>query len=437
MKRERRTSLRRLLPLVLPLVVGAFAPAFAEERSFYLSEVRFEGNRNTRDEVLLQEMALRPGTTISAGEIEEARQAVMDLGLFKSVRAELEETPIGTILTLRLEEKHFILPVPIVNGDPQTQNFEWGLELRMDNVAGLNQHLKARYLQEQSSDLEIPRRKEALFTYSYPRMFGSPYQFALSAARINEEFRVLDESYNVIGNFDRDTNQFSVNLSRWLNIDLGGPSRGWNGGLGLAIRQENYDQRSGPPGLRSDAQAVSLTTSLGRSEVHEHGYYNTGSAYGWGGEVGGPSLGSDFDFSRNLFYYRTYHHFEGTKNLNWQFRVGLGHGEVFQTPAYSIGGFTTMRGYERSLRGNAYALSNLEYHQQIDDLPTVRGVAFLDLGNVYPSVSEMNPGDLEAGVGIGFRWRIQSLVNVTASADAGYGIGPGTWVFYLGTSGTF
>jgi outer membrane protein assembly factor BamA len=153
--------------------------------------------------------------------------------------------------------------------------------------------------------------------------------------------------------------------------------------------------------------------------------------------VGSKWFGSDYDYTRHLFYYRVYNHFESAANLNWQLRLGFADGKPFDSFAYSIGGFSTLRGYQDSIKGNALALSNLEYHQQIDNWPTVRGVLFLDLGNAYETVGDMEPGDLEAGTGFGVRWRIQSLVDVTLSADVAYGIGPQEPVFYLMTTGTF
>jgi hypothetical protein len=44
---------------------------------------------------------------------------------------------------------------------------------------------------------------------------------------------------------------------------------------------------------------------------------------------------------------------------------------------------------------------------------------------------------LRAGTGVGVRWRIQSLVDVTLSADVAYGLDSEKPIFYLMTTGTF
>ena len=406
----------------------------AEDGIFYLGAIRFEGNKHTREAILLQEMRLRPGQRVRRADIEAARQAVMDLGLFKSVRASLEEGEEGQVLVITVQEKYYILPAPILDGDPRTQDVEYGLELRLDNLMGLNQRVRLSYAHEDASDDEVPKRDEYRLSYSYPRVIGTPYTVSLDTRLNTEELNARDEA-DALGRYQRNRLNVSLGASRWLFPQ--GPSAGWRGGLGVSYASHTYDHVAGVADLFVDAKAVSLDASLGHAEVHEHSYYRTGAAYGWNGTLGLPELGSDFSFTRHLFYLRLYHRLpEQDANINWQLRIGFGRGEVFDDSAYSIGGFATLRGYP-TLRGNAMALSNLEYHQQIPGHPAVSAVSFLDLGNVYPEVIDMDPADLEAGIGFGLRWRVQFLVDVTIAADLGYGLGAGEFASYLGTRGSF
>jgi outer membrane protein assembly factor BamA len=418
--------------MLLAVLVPA---ATAADGNIYLGGIRFEGNTRTRESVMRQEMRVRPGHWVRPADIEASRQAIMDLGLFQTVRAELEEGEEGQILVITVQEKIYTLPMPILDGDPQTHDVNYGLELRVDNLMGLNQRLRLIYEHEDSTDEASPRSDKYRIAYTYPRLLGTAYTVGLDTRLETEALNARDEN-DALGRYQRDRISVGLNTSRWLMPD--GPSAGWRGNVGIGYTAHTYDHVSGVPGLFEDAKAVSLNAGLGFSEVHDHGYYRTGRAYGWGGSVGLPELGSDFAFTRHLFDLRVYHHLpEQNANLNWQLRIGFGDGEVFGGTAYSIGGFTTLRGHEDSIKGNAMALSNLEYHRPFDGDPALRGVVFLDLGNVYPEVIDMEPGDLEAGVGFGVRWRVQFLVDVTVAADVGYGVGPGTTVAYLGTSGTF
>ncbi|MFA5529054.1 MAG: BamA/TamA family outer membrane protein [Thiohalomonadaceae bacterium] len=425
----------RSLVLVLLLVAQA-AAARAAEGEVYLGAIRFEGNERTREQIMLQEMRVRPGRWVSHAAIEASRQAVMDLGLFQRVTARLEEGEEGQVLVMTVKEKFYLLPMPILDGDPQTQDVNYGFELRADNLLGLNQRLRVIAEHEDSTSEVTPKSDSYRIAYHYPRLLGTAYTFDLDTRLTSENFNAEDEDGSIVGKYDRDVVNVSIHASRWLAPE--GPSAGWRGGMGINYAVHAYEYISGEPDFFEDGRAISLTASLGFSEVHDHGYYLSGAAYGWDGNIGLPALGSDFAFNRHLFHLRLYHHLpEQNANVNWRLRIGFGDGEVFGGKAFSIGGFTTLRGYERSIRGNAMALSNLEYHQQLDDWPSVRGVLFLDLGNVYDEVIDMEPGDLEAGIGFGVRWRVQFLVDVTVSADVGFGLGPGETVAYLGTSGTF
>lgn len=426
-------SVMRTLAVVLLLFTAAVQAAGGE---VYLGAIRFEGNDRTQEQIMLQEMRIRPGRWVTHADIEAARQAVMDLGLFQRVTSRLEEGEEGQILVITVKEKFYLLPMPILDGDPQTQDVNYGLELRADNLLGLNQRLRLIAEHEDSTSAVTPKRDAYRVAYHYPRLLGTPYTFDIDTRLVRENHNAEDEDGDIVGRYDRDVVGVSIHTSRWLKPE--GPSAGWRGGVGINYTSRAYDYISGEPDFFRDGKAVSLSASMGFSEVHDHGYYLSGTAYGWNGNLGMPELGSDFSFTEHLFHLRLYHHIpEQNANVNWQLRIGFANGEAFGSKAFSIGGFTTLRGYERSMRGNAMALSNLEYHKQLDGWPSLRGIAFLDLGNTYDEVIDMEPGDLEAGVGFGVRWRVQFLVDVTVSADLAYGLGPGEAVAYLATSGTF
>jgi outer membrane protein assembly factor BamA len=412
------------------------APADGEaQRTLHIVAIRFSGNAITREEVLRQELDVHEGDVVSPAQLEMARQAIMDLGLFEWVRADLEEVPGGEAVTFVMKEKFYFLPIPLVNGDPSKGDYSYGLELRADNLGGWNQTVKLKYETEQSDSDTTPLTRSGSINYAYPRLGGGPYNLSLGYSLSQEDFNVLDGNGDLTAKYHRNITGISGGLSRWLV--LSGPSNGWSGGMGLSYKEQAYQFLSGVEAPYVTEQAVSMTAAISFSDVHDKGYYFTGSAYGWKGELGDEIMGSDFDFTRHLFYYRTYYHHTPRINLNWQLRIGFADGHPFGDEAYSIGGFSTLRGYQTEIDGNALALSNFEYQHQLDSHPSVRGVWFLDVGNAYAKVGEMDPGKLEAGTGVGLRWRIQSLVNVTLSADAAYGIGPGKTVFYLMTTSTF
>src|SRR5688572_31838641 len=77
----------------------AFAPsAWGQEPDASLPrivEIRLIGNEKTRDKVILRELALAPGDVADPVAIEDGRQAVQDLGLFRLVEATTRPVPGG------------------------------------------------------------------------------------------------------------------------------------------------------------------------------------------------------------------------------------------------------------------------------------------------------------------------------------------------------
>jgi len=120
-------------------LLGFMAPTWAADTAETISEIRFLGNDTTRPEIMLQEMLVRVGEPVDPARIEQSRQAIMDLELFKSVKAELLAAPPGPVLQITVDEKIYFLPIPKLNRSDDGVGY--GAQLRFDNLAGLNQKL--------------------------------------------------------------------------------------------------------------------------------------------------------------------------------------------------------------------------------------------------------------------------------------------------------
>lgn len=400
-----------------------------------LTSVRFVGNETTRPEVMLQEMTIRPGDPVDSARIEESRQAIMNLGLFKSVQADLREEPEGTVLLVTVDEKWYILPIPRagLRADGDT---EYGAELRFDNLFGLNQRLELEYLVKDSVDSDESLRREWFVGYSYPRIIGTPYQLDASAGLIRREVRQKDQAGMEIGQYQQDSRNFRLGLFRWHTVP--GPSRGLRYGGGTGVQQEVYYHLNGAPVPLPDATNVAVNALVEFVDVNEEQYRRRGRVYGYSVERGIHQLG-DFSYQRHLFYYRRHLLLDqGRSNLDYRFQLGMADGAPFGADAWSLGGSNTLRGFERDyITGNAMLLSNIEYLFPVSGYPQMRGVLFSDIGYAWPSVSALNLYDLKASVGIGLRWRVQLFVNTTLRADYAWGLEPDTRVAYFGTRTMF
>lgn len=420
--------MRGLLATLL-LLYGAIAAAET------LQAVRFAGNDTTRPEVMLQEMSIRPGDPVDAQRIEESRQAIMNLGLFREVLTELVQEPEGTVLLITVEEKWYILPIPRVGVRADGES-DYGMELRFDNLFGLNQRFKLEYITKDSVTSDMPLRRELFLSYNYPRIVGTPYQLDLSAGRVTRELQQLDDNGVEIGLYRQDSHSFRFGLYRWQSAT--GPSRGLRYGGGAGVQQESYRHLDGIAVPYEDAGNVYLSGLAEFVDVDEEQYRRRGRVYGYAAELGVPQLG-DFSYNRHLLYYRRYLPLDRQRsNLDYRFQLGLANGEPFGAQAWSLGGSTSLRGYEGSyVTGNAMVLNNIEYLFPLSGYHQLRGVVFSDIGNAWPGVMEMDLLDLKASAGVGLRWKVQLFVAVTLRLDFAWGLEPETQVTYLETSTMF
>jgi outer membrane protein assembly factor BamA len=104
-------------------------------------------------------------------------------------------------------------------------------------------------------------------------------------------------------------------------------------------------------------------------------------------------------------------------------RIGLARGfggqDVERSERFFAGGGTTIRGFSQDTvgpvdlfgdpaGGEAVFITNHEL--RFPTFSIVDGVAFVDIGNVYPKASDFNPFDVRASVGFGLRLRTPFLL---------------------------
>jgi len=402
-----------------------------------LEAIIFQGNEVTQDSVLLQEMGLAKGDKLDAALIEQSRQAVMDLGLFKSVKVVVSQGSYGQVLTVTVTEKYYLFPIPkfrrSADGD-----VSYGAQLRMDNVAGLNHKLRLTYKTAQNC-CELAGREDSLdLYYLIPRILGT--HFGLNFGARYAKAPVDAELDGVaLGRYEKAARGMDVGLRRWLNKD--GATSGWSVTTAWFWRVDAYEFLRGEPELYDTARSVGLSGSIGYERVHDYLYSREGTEYGYNLSLGIKALGADHSYSINSFYYRRYWLVgqRAHQNLNFQLETGFsGNRPVLSSAAFSIGGSDTLRGYDKkSVEGESFFNLNAEYLSPVFGSQTVRGVLFVDVGNAYKDNRMVDFSDLESGVGFGVRYRVKSLVNLQIRADVAYSTSDGARKVYIGSNSTF
>jgi len=398
-----------------------------------LHEIRFVGNETTKPEIMLQEMLIAVGDPVNARLIEKSRQLIMNLKLFKTVKAVLLEEGHWNTLVITVEEKYYLLPLPRVNRNTDG-DIKAGGELRWDNIFGMNQSLKVSWDRTRSADSDIDDSDKSEIDYTYPRMFGTPFTFEIDTKfkQTNvEEIASTGEAAEA-----EQRNSFArFSLSRWHNSK--GPSIGLRYGAGLASSVTKHKTRRGPDEHFVNSRLVTLEVGAAVVEVYDREFSRTGHEYGYDISVGLRGIGSEQGHSTHSLFYRRYYHVFGMPhhNLNSQVRFGFSN---FRDNALSIGGANSLRGYSRGeFAGNALLLLNLEYLMPVWGYKPFRFLVFTDIGNTYPSLSEMNLREQKFSFGAGLRWKLRSFVKTDLRVDVAYVPDTDESRIYASTNETF
>jgi len=410
----------------------ANAPAAPEP---VVTEIRFVGNKTTKPQIMLEEMQVRVGDRADPQLIERSRQAIMDLGLFKSVTSELVPAQGGVVLVVTVAEKYYFLPIPRLGHD-QNYHITWGAQVRWDNVAGLNQSLDITDDAEKAPT--APGKMTTLsFDYSYPRIIGTPYQIDFNSSRVRTPVRTVNNG--VATGYQQEARTTAFTLSRWFSPQ--GPTVGLRAGGGMVWRNLDNQVGFGDPTGLTRGKAVGVSVVLENIRVHNYVYSRAGRDFGYNGEFGVTLLGSDNKYTRHLFYYREYRTMFGRPyhTLEWQLQLGLSTSALLGSPyTYALGGGSSLRGYgDGSVTGNAFVLANVQYLRPLFGYNQLRGAVFTDIGNAYPRNSAIDFSGLKTSVGMGLRLKLKSLVNVDLRLDVAYGIDSHLTKIYASSSEMF
>lgn len=394
--------------------------------------ITFAGNESTKEPVLLQEMLIKTGDLYDPAKVEASRQGIMDLGLFKSVEVERFQQEAGVTLLFRVDEKFYFLPLPRVSRSADG-DINYGGQFRFDNFLGLNHQLKITAQRKRESDGRI--KDEYRVNYNVPRFIGTAYGMQMSMFSSKAEVET-QQNLMEVGEAAVDSSGFRLGTTRWLNE---GVSQGWQLGVGMGFESRDYALVSGELGDQTSGQNISLTVGARYRDWHTETYRRRGMNYGASLGMGLRGVGGDFSYRRLDFFYQHYLPLNepAIENLNIQFLFGFADGGPFGDHTYNLGGGDTMRGKEKStLKGDTMLLFNLEYLTAFERYPSLRWMMFTDIGNAWRR-HHLDLTELEMTVGVGLRWKIQSLVKTTLRWDVGYDPDRSTVESYLGTKFAF
>jgi outer membrane protein assembly factor BamA len=391
-------------------------------------KLNFVGNYKTQERYLRKWAGIHEGLILTDDLIRNAKQEIMDTGLFRGVDIGSELIDFNSVnLTFTLKEKNFNLLLPRLsrNGDGEVKT---GIRLRSYNINGADQTLEI--LLQQTKEPDRGTSYETRFKYKLP-LYSKPY--FLEWKVINEEGHVTIDGFENIEN----TQLFEMTVARewqWSGLSL--PLV-----LETGLIWENKDTERPYPDLIEGIEAGQfnrLRAEIIYDDIHSTRYRRYGRYYSLSLEQGFTEIGSDYE--SNIFEFKAIglRPLNRYDNLNYRLNLASVSQKLFDFSRYSVGSATTLRGIEDTdIRGDSRFYTNIEYVKVYPSIPTLRTSFFIDFGEVFDSFKSMTLKNLRYSLGVGLRWKIESYVKTDLFLDYGYDPESGYSRIYGGTSLAF
>lgn len=377
----------------------------AEGEKKFFGKTIISGNRQTKYEAIRRELGYEEGQSYNFRSLAEVRQKLYKLGLFTDVEiGPADEAGDKKDILINVQEGK-AGSVDFGVGYGEYENFRGFAEVSYRNLWGMN---RVGSLRVEASSLE----NRFILQYNEPWFWGTPLPFRVV---------LLYENRN---EFNPDNREILYKLTRY------GITAGVEKKLSDTMKTELYYEFSlvNTRNVKPDVVLTREDTgTLAISGIKPAIVYDTrdnpfdpakGFLAGIQLKVASFVFFSETNFVKLEAYGSHFHRLSKRIILALSARGGaaFGYKRTDQLPIverFFLGGRSTVRGYGQDTLGpkgndgnptggNAYLMGNLELRTSIG-----RGfgvVAFLDVGNVWIRVKDVNPGDLKYTTGLGLRY---------------------------------
>jgi len=380
-----------------------------------LSEIVIAGNRAIDSDVILRALNLSIDAPLRAEEVLQARTRVFETGLFRriDVTSEAEESTRDDVMPMRVrvtveEWPSVRLRYGFVVAEERPEDNPNGREL----VPGLSADLTRRTVLGRAitigTALELQRRKQGGRVFgNAPTFLGLPIESSLIGERSREEVQATSLVTSRTGVTWEQRARVARNLSLSYSYAF--------------ERNRTFDTRS----LEDPTLAFDITLNVAR--------LNGGAAWDTRNDpldaTRGMLISSSLDFGRvdapvssdrfirelaQAYYFRPWRSVVFASAARWGIMLPIGGSDLFRQEMFFSGGSRTVRGVAenglgpRSLfnenepaGGQTMIVVNQEMRVPI--YGRVRGVTFIDAGNVFAQPRDASLRDLVGSIGFGLR----------------------------------
>ena len=428
-----------------------------------IDHVLIAGNERTKLETIEREAGLKPGTPLSFVALGDAQRRLAALGLFRRIQLTplpaaagnrrdvlviVEEAPVYSIGYGGGLEGAYVLKTNAATGLPE-ERFDLAprgfFEIGRRNLWGKNRSINLfvrgalRTSETFNTDQEPPastpeassagiNEYRVLAAYREPRFLGLPFDFTATAN--------LDQAIRSTFDFNR-KQLFAEGIHRF------------RASLAVAGRyalSENriFNARIAPESaldvdkLFPQVRLSAFSGSIARSTRDDAFDPTRGTLLSFDATLAARAIGSEVGFAKGFwqaFVYRQIPALGGTVFAGGA-RLGLANGfpqaveepdgsvttidqEIPASERFFSGGDTSVRGFALDQLGSASVLDqngvsnggnglvvfNAELRVPIWKKKSLGGVVFVDCGNVFATIYDIDLGQLRTSVGFGARWK--------------------------------
>jgi len=387
------------------------APAAPAVETPVIRDITFSGNKTTQPKVMLREMSVHVGEPADEAAIEHSRQAIQDLGLFKSVKVTRESLPDGIRLIFVVEEKFFLLPYPRLSANVD-QQYSYGAELEWNNFLGLNQSIQLIAARSDANRDGYGQQTKYSASYYVPFINDSHENLALS----------VSHSTTPMTNTSGDPYTEALTSAQALltrTFSSSAASQGWTVGGGLLYQNENrYGIGAAPP----YGEATALVGTLEYRDLHLNIYSEEGTHFTFRQESAIKGLLSDYGYTTLRANYDRYIPIGDVKYQTLQLSTawGASYNEPEGVQNFSLGGGSGLRGFPSySFNGNSFYYLATIYQRPVG-WDWLRVMAAFEAGNAVPNANSVLFRNVSTDIALGFRLRIAWFIDL--QFEAGWAI---------------
>jgi outer membrane protein assembly complex protein YaeT len=363
-----------------------------------IAQIEIEGNKLTDKKTILRELKFYKGDVVNFRTINATRKGLYDLGIFERVSIDINP--------LKQDEKNLYFQVAINVIEFKPYRLRYGFQYDTETSFGVLASLVNRNflgnadLLGGSFRLNRDERDTRVF-------FRSPYfffqkistEFFLFSNRLTKQAFTLDRTGFTL------QQQLKIKMSNVISYNFTFEKIDTFYPIFEGVQNMDTTARIGTFNVaftrdtRDDIVDTTRGIFLSQSLRYAPGFFR-----------------SNAQFIRYFGQFNTYQKLSDLFTYAASIRIGLGKGLNEELPAserFFAGGGTTIRGFKKDeigprdsstdlpLGGDAVFILNQELRFAI--FKKFGGVIFLDLGNVYPKISDFDILDIRKTAGIGFR----------------------------------